>query len=57
MDKKPNDAVPEQGTECGTEVTDTSEAMENFTGAEALTDMNGGEQYRHSWCKTSPHHT
>lgn len=57
MDKKPNDAVPEQGTECGTEVTDTSEALENFTGAEALTDMNGGEQYGHAWCKTSPHHT
>lgn len=24
--------------------------------AEAPTDMNGGEQHGHSWCKTSPHH-
>lgn len=23
---------------------------------EALTDMNGGEQYGHSWCETWPHH-
>lgn len=53
-DKKPNDAVPEQGTECGTGVT--SEEMENFPGAEALTDMNQGEQHGHSWCEPSPHH-
>lgn len=57
MDKKPNDAAPEQGTECGTAVTDTSGAMENFTAAEALTDMIGWEQHRHSWCKSTPHHT
>lgn len=30
-----------------------SEAMENFTGAEALPVMNGGE---HPWFETSPHH-
>lgn len=54
MDEKPNDAVPEQGTECGTGVT--LEAMENFTGDEALPVINGGEQHGHSWCKTSPHH-
>lgn len=29
MDKNPNDAAPEKGTECGTGVT--SEAMEKFT--------------------------
>lgn len=54
MDKKPNDAVPEQGTECGTGVT--LETMENFTGAEALPVMKREEQHRHPWCKTSPHH-
>lgn len=51
---------PERGIDCGrgTEITDNSEKRQFtiFTDTEGLTQMNGQEDYRHPWYKTSPHH-